>query len=422
MNTKISSILLVEDEPIVRMELKKFLQRYSHDVLTARNGEEGLSMFKTFHPAIIVSDIRMPKMNGMEMARQIKSDFPEQIIIFTTAHSDSNYLLEAIEMQVAGYIMKPVDLGLLQKKIIEIYKHIEEKRQRKLYENILEDISQMQNNMHAIYNIDKEAVFFNKKLLHFIGYTTLEDFIEASQPLKNIFEKVDGCYYDADNKNHFWIDALREIEPKKRIVAMRSKEEKTLKFFLLSISDTLQSQNTIVSFSEVTYIMQEKILSESNAYLDELTQIPNRKKFNIILHKLLANNDRTQHVSLILLDIDKFKEINDSYGHSVGDMILKKFAMLIMSHIRKSDSFSRWGGEEFVLLLENTPRKAAEGIAENLRLLIEKYDFDIPGQLTCSFGVSTLKEGDSEKSLFERVDRALYKAKNNGRNRVAFAE
>jgi len=123
MNHKLS-ILLVEDEPEVRFELKRFLQRYSSNVITAKNGEEGLQLFKKHTPDIVISDIKMPKMNGIDMAKVIKKLEPSQTIIFTTAHSDNSYFLEAIEMQVDGYILKPVDLGLLKKKINDLNKNI----------------------------------------------------------------------------------------------------------------------------------------------------------------------------------------------------------------------------------------------------------------------------------------------------------
>ncbi|HHD80941.1 MAG TPA: response regulator, partial [Campylobacterales bacterium] len=107
------SILFVEDEPAVRFELERFLQRYSRNVMVATNGEEGLELFKKNMPDIVISDIKMPKMNGIDMAKEMKKLSAEQTIIFTTAHSDNSYFLEAIEMQVYGYILKPVDLGLL---------------------------------------------------------------------------------------------------------------------------------------------------------------------------------------------------------------------------------------------------------------------------------------------------------------------
>jgi len=419
MKNKLSTILLVEDEPEVRIELKKFLQRYSREVVTASNGAEGLALFKTYKPNIVVSDIKMPKMNGIDMAKKIKKYSPSQIIIFTTAHSDSNYFLEAIEMQVDGYILKPVDLGLLKKKINDITKHIAAQRERKLYESILDDIAQMQNSMLAVYDLNKTPVFYNKKLLTFLGYKTVQDFLEEHTLLSNKFEMHDECYYPKKSKKIFWIDEIKDISPDKRIISMRHKDTEALKFFLVSLSDKTQSKNIIVSFSEVTTIVNKKRQYENDAYTDELTQIDNRAKFNIVFREEIEKSKKNKsNLSVILIDIDNFKYVNDSHGHTVGDNVLKKFTTLIVNNIRTTDSFSRWGGEEFVLLLKDTTSKEANVIAENLRQIIEKYDFDINKQLTCSFGVSSIDEKDTRESLFKRVDKALYEAKNSGRNRV----
>ncbi|RUM73951.1 MAG: diguanylate cyclase response regulator, partial [Sulfurovum sp.] len=169
-------ILLVEDEPEVRFELKRFLQRYGKEVMTANNGEEGLLLYGAHMPDIVITDIKMPKMSGIEMAKEIKLQAPEQAIIFTTAHSDNDYFLEAIELQVDGYIPKPVDLGALKRKIQHVAQRIEANKQKKFYENILNDIAQMQGVMLAVYDVDGSALFYNKKLLNFLGVRSLEEF------------------------------------------------------------------------------------------------------------------------------------------------------------------------------------------------------------------------------------------------------
>jgi diguanylate cyclase (GGDEF)-like protein len=415
---RLPTILFVEDEPEVRFELKRFLQRYSREVLVATNGEEGIELFRENTPDIVISDIKMPKMNGIDMAKKIKELSPEQIIIFTTAHSDNNYFLEAIEMQVNGYILKPVDLGLLKKKIYEITKNMELERQKKLYESILDDIAQMQGNMLAVYDENGLPVFYNKKLLTFLGYESLQEFLKKYESLSKRFEIKEGCYYPQNNDMH-WIEEIKGVEVDRRIVSIHNVNMSGSRFFLVSLSDKTQSKNMIVTFSEITTIVKEKCQYRHEAYTDELTQIDNRARFNILFDKAIEESKKDQSdLSIILLDIDNFKQVNDSYGHAAGDKVLKLFTTLILDNIRTIDSFSRWGGEEFVLLLSGTALEDAKTIAEHLRLIIEKYDFGINNKLTCSFGVTVAHDSDTSESLFERVDKALYQAKNNGRNRV----
>jgi diguanylate cyclase (GGDEF)-like protein len=423
MNHKLSTILFVEDEPEVRFELKRFLQRYSSNVITADNGEEGLQLFKKYTPDIVISDIKMPKMNGIDMAKAIKKLVPSQTIIFTTAHSDNSYFLEAIEMQVDGYILKPVDLGLLKKKINDFNKNIVLKREKRLYESILDDIAQMQDIMLAVYDQNRLPVFYNKKLLSFLGYKSLQIFLTEYHALSKKFENNEDCYYSEKQNEVEWLEEIKDIEVDKRIVSMRGTDMLESKFFLVSLSDKTQSNNIIVTFSEVTSIVEKKQQYKQDAYTDELTQIDNRARFNILFDKAIETSKEKQiPLSIVLLDIDNFKHVNDCHGHVVGDNVLKLFTALILDNIRVEDSFSRWGGEEFVLLLSDTALKNAKDIAENLRGVIENYDFGIDKKLTCSFGVTIGNEGDTSGSLFERVDKALYKAKNGGRNRVVVSE
>ena len=418
MNHTLPSILFVEDEPEVRFELERFLKRYSQEVIVATNGEEGLKYFKEKSPDIVISDIKMPKMNGIDMAKKIKKISPDQIIIFTTAHSDNNYFLEAIEMQVDGYILKPVDLGLLKKKINKISASLQVERQQKLYKNVLQDIAQMQNTMLAVYNEKKEPIFYNKKLLDFLGHTSIDDFLKKHTSLSEKFKKKEGCYYHRDTHIH-WVEQLHSLEEHQRVISMQNIQLSKESFFSVSFSKITENNNIIITFSEITSIINEKHHYKHEAYTDELTQIYNRTKFNLLFKENLKSSKNNQsNLSIILLDIDNFKELNDKYGHAKGDKVLKMFTKLVSANIRIADSFSRWGGEEFVVLLPHTSLQEAKNIAENLRILIEKYDFTIDKKLTCSFGVTQAHSQDTITSLFERVDNALYQAKNKGRNRV----
>lgn len=120
-----------------------------------------------------------------------------------------------------------------------------------------------------------------------------------------------------------------------------------------------------------------------------------------------------------MFDIDHFKKINDTYGHTVGDEVLKKLPETVKIDIRKGDLFVRWGGEEFIIVLANTELLEAQKVADHVRKAIEKELFhEKIDQVTCSFGVTDYHKGDSIDSIINRADAALYKAKNSGRNRI----
>lgn len=159
--------------------------------------------------------------------------------------------------------------------------------------------------------------------------------------------------------------------------------------------------------------------TERIATIDKLTGIFNRHKFEELFALENERYERYSHpLSLILIDIDHFKVINDTFGHDVGDEVLIHLAKTIQENIRKIDIFARWGGEEFLILSPNSNFNNIHLLAEKLRAAIEKTSFEKVGHITISLGISTFIENDSFAELFKRADNGLYSAKENGRNQI----
>lgn len=158
------------------------------------------------------------------------------------------------------------------------------------------------------------------------------------------------------------------------------------------------------------------------AYMDPLTGLNNRAAFDKSIEQEIDLAKRHHHtISLMLLDIDKFKTINDNYGHLVGDAVLKSFSDCMIRCMRSSDIIFRYGGEEFVILLRNTEIAGAKLLAERMRKCVEEMRFEyenISLKTSVSIGLAELKEGDDRLKLLERADNLLYQAKENGRNQV----
>jgi len=164
---------------------------------------------------------------------------------------------------------------------------------------------------------------------------------------------------------------------------------------------------------------EEKL--EKLAMIDSLTGIFNRYKLDKSLEMEIELAKRYKRpFSLIFCDIDFFKKINDTFGHKVGDKVLQELSKLIYKHLRKSDIFGRWGGEEFMIIAPETGLEDAVQLAKKLRKLIEDYDFGNSLKVTCSFGVVEFSGDENIDEITKRVDSFLYKAKNNGRNRVEY--
>lgn len=156
------------------------------------------------------------------------------------------------------------------------------------------------------------------------------------------------------------------------------------------------------------------------ATIDKLTGIYNRQTLDDLLSREIARSRRYKTpLSLVMADIDHFKQVNDTYGHQVGDKVLRAVAETFRENIRLSDISGRWGGEEFLIITPQTTKTSAASMAEKLRKAIERRSFYHDEPVTVSLGVTEMKEGDTLESLIRRADEALYQAKNLGRNRVA---
>jgi diguanylate cyclase (GGDEF)-like protein/PAS domain S-box-containing protein len=155
------------------------------------------------------------------------------------------------------------------------------------------------------------------------------------------------------------------------------------------------------------------------ATTDTLTGVFNRRRFNEFFTSELARAKRYGTTfGMIILDIDHFKHINDTYGHQAGDGVLVQLSSLISSNLRNTDVFARWGGEEFVILTLSCEVECPRQLSEKLRALIEKHAFPEVGKITCSFGITEFREGDNQETMVKRADTCLYRAKESGRNRV----
>jgi diguanylate cyclase (GGDEF)-like protein len=158
------------------------------------------------------------------------------------------------------------------------------------------------------------------------------------------------------------------------------------------------------------------------ANTDSLTGLNNRLRFNQALTGEMPRSLRYKvPFSVIVFDVDRFKRINDTYGHQTGDRVLVQLARIASERLRASDVMARWGGEEFVILLPETAVTMAHQCAEKLRAVIAQADFGEAGPVTCSFGIAQYADGESAESLIARADAALYSAKLKGRNRTELA-
>ena len=275
-----------------------------------------------------------------------------------------------------------------------------------------------------------EITMINRAGLKVFGYDSLESFLLAHADISDFFLNIDSenKAYHKDNRIEYitkytygkkWVELISKKGTRHVRVKIFSKEDKLDHYYQIRISK-LDSANTYsLFFTDISELESNRIRVKQDAEFDPLTKVYNRVKVNEVLSQLIFSTKKYNHnLTLILFDIDHFKRVNDTYGHNAGDSVLRELASLVKGLLRKGDIFARWGGEEFVIVLENTPMEKGAQLATRLQKEIERYPFNIVKRVTCSFGVTQFKDGDTENSFFERVDNALYEAKENGRNQV----
>jgi len=311
---KTMRVFLVEDNKDAQKAIYDLLSNFFDIIVTASNGKEGLETFKNQEFDLIITDINMSVMNGIEMIKEIRALNASIAIIALTAHQEFDYMFETINLSVDGYLLKPLDYKLFQTLLDRITKSLYNMKKNKEYEEHLEELVK-----------------------------------QKSQELLELVNK------------------------------------------------------------------------------DPLTNLYNRRYFNEI-SSLLFNLSKREKSSLstLMIDIDHFKAINDTYGHLTGDKVLKNIADNLLSIIRETDVAIRFGGEEFVILLPNTALEGAKSIAQKICDTIAQEEVEALTDDTCiikytvSIGITICDcENDIDiDNLIQRSDAALYKAKNAGRNQV----
>ena len=414
------TILYVEDEDDVREGYSRTLLRICKHLYTASNGEEGLALFIKHRPDIVVSDIRMPKMNGIEMAKEIKKRDAKSNIIFTSAHNESSYLLDAIELQVEGYLLKPVQKHKMIELIKKLAKNIILEKENEAQKQVLQYIMDAENILSAV--VDMESMSFaSKSFLNLFSVKDVEAFNQKFTTPFEIFLDTKGALSKSNiekelNEGGCFYLYVKSLEKTDRILTL--KDNGTIRLFYINVSK-INNECCLIDLTDITEIEEEKEQIEKKVYIDGLTGVYNRNKFEEIFEYEAKRSRRYKRPFCVaILDIDHFKDFNDIYGHLMGDEILIMLANTMKKSIRESDLFARWGGEEFVILFNDTTLKNAMALSNKFKSIIENLQHKTAGGITVSFGLTQFREDDTMKSFFQRADTALYEAKSSGRNCV----
>lgn len=261
-----------------------------------------------------------------------------------------------------------------------------------------------------------EFLEVNKALLSYLGYTK-DEFLTLS------FWDITPREYDSQEQSQ--MDELNQtgkFGPNEKEYIRKDGKRVPIR---LSGFKMIDVDKRDVVWGVIENITLERQLKEQHnkvkrlSVTDYLTGLSNRQKLDEALgHEINCATRYTSSFSTIMLDLDYFKKINDTYGHQVGDGVLIEVSAILQQYTRKTDIVGRWGGEEFMIICPEIDGQDGEKLAEKIRAKIEQYSFKVIGNITASLGVSIYKQSDQDKSVVERADKALYQAKEQGRNRV----
>lgn len=280
------------------------------------------------------------------------------------------------------------------------------------YRKYIRNIIDTQHDILIVTN-DKKIIDANQAFLDFFGFKNIKSFLKnANECICDYFLKEDG--YIQKNMNGLnWIEHVNTHLEELNVAILKDINQEN-RYLKIEIEPFEKSDNFVILFKDVTDELQKQQELENKAYYDKLTNIYSRERFDYFLDKKL---NQKREFSLIMFDIDHFKLVNDKYGHDAGDSVLKELTKLVSEHIREDDVFARWGGEEFMVIV-NTDISKAEKFANKLRAVIDNYKFKYVEDVTCSFGVVGYKSFDKLDTIVKRADNMLYTAKNSGRNCV----
>lgn len=286
-------------------------------------------------------------------------------------------------------------------------------------QSLLNEILNTTDNIMIITDF-KDIKFSNDKFksIMLINHTSQYN-EESNHNMMSLFIESDGYLHSGllkENESFAHLYRNTRITDRKVLILNENFESKA---YSIVIQKLEENGDYLATLSDISKMQEEYVKVENKAYIDGLTGVYNRNKFNELFTKELERVKRYNGpLSIAIIDIDKFKNFNDTYGHLAGDEVLVLMAQTVNKSTRETDTFARWGGEEFVIMFIDTTVDKAKKVAESLKDKIEANEHPTAGKITASFGVTQYKDGDNLDTMFKRCDDALYKAKENGRNRV----
>jgi two-component system cell cycle response regulator len=446
-------ILVVDDIEANRRLLQAKLEAQYHSVILACNGPDALEKARTTDPEIILLDVMMPGMDGYEVCRRLKADpvTAHIPVVMVTALSDTEDRVRGLDAGAEDFLTKPVDDFLLTSRINTLMRYnavTSELRQREasgLKTGAMEDSAQEDVEGPArVFLIDDNprtsariAALLREdghKVMTLLESGNMGDLAKERTDvllvslLSKSFDPLKLCAHFKTNDVTRAVSILLICDPLERAKAVKGLEIGASDMIMAPVDtqELLARVRTQTRRTRYVEILRERVdRGLELSVIDQLTGLYNRRymtsQLQQYMHRAVMGG---KPLSVMMLDIDHFKPINDTHGHQAGDEVLQELADRLRHNIRPMDVACRPGGEEFLVILPETPEELACAAAERVRKAIAADPFNVLSEtrqiaVTVSAGVSSLLgPNDTMAELLNRADTALYQAKSAGRNRV----
>lgn len=389
------AILVVDDDPNLRKTLADILRVKGYETVAAANGGEAIAAAEREKFSLALIDLMLPDMSGLEVMGRIKAISLLTEAIILTGHASMDSAIEATGQGAFSYLLKPYRMDELLQKI----RHAVERKQAQEEILRLASFPRLLPSPVIELNLAGEVTYLNPAAERLFPELNA---MGLAHPLLHGMGEL--------------LASLRQGGQQGEMVHEAMVGEEAYELHISYVQDA-----GLIRIHVLVVTQRKRAEEEIHllATTDSLTGIANRREFVRILE---GEVDRARRygvpLSLAMYDLDNFKRVNDTFGHDAGDYVLQAVIRLVKENIRASDVAARWGGEEFMVLMPQSDIQAAKNAAEKLRLAIAGHRFDKLDKLTVSFGVTAFELQDDLNSLLKRVDDALYRAKELGRNRV----
>jgi two-component system, cell cycle response regulator len=447
-------VLVVDDVPANVKLLEARLSAEYFDVMTAVSGQEALAICERAECDVVLLDVMMPDMDGFEVCRRLKSGLTTHHIpvVIVTALDQPSDRVKGLESGADDFLTKPVsDIALIARvrSLSRLKMMTDELRMRAVTSREIgiespEREALAEAGRHGrILMVDDRAAL-SDRIQNMLSSEHAVDM--ERDPTEALFHAAEGNYdlvivsLDLDNFDGLRLcSQLRSLERTRNVpilaVAEADNNTRLVRALEIGVNDYLVrpfDKNEIMARVR-TQIRKQRYaerlrdnvqLSIEMAITDALTGLYNRRYMETHVGTLVDQAiSRGKPLSVLMLDIDYFKSINDTHGHDAGDDVLQDFATRIRKSIRGIDLACRYGGEEFVVVMPETDMAVATMVAERLRRRIASEPFPIQKgtrmiEVTISIGIAALGPNDDAAAVIKRADQALYRAKRDGRNRV----